>query len=544
MHHRSGWARAAPSAGVHLLVLLTLGPLACGVDRAPRIAAADGRYGGTLVIAGATDLDHANPLVTADAWTQEVNRFLLFMPLIRYGPALELEPYLARSWTFHGDTAVTFHLRDDVLWHDGRKTTAADVRFTYERAMDARTTYPNAAELREWTSVELIDSFTVRVGFRPHAEPLAAAAVLPIAPAHRLADIAPGELKLASFNRAPIGNGPFRFVSRRAGQHWVFEANRTFPLDLGGRPRVDRLVWRVVPDRTARVAELLSGGAHVLIDAPADGFTELDRHADLRGLARPSFRYAFIGWNGKRVPFGDARVRRALTMAIDRETLLHVVRAGFGEIATGPVHPDHWAHDPSLDPVPFDTERARELLAAAGLADRDGDGRIEAPHGEPMRFDLKLPARSEVSRRAAEVVHAQLASIGVEVRIRPTEWSTLVGDVSSPERNFDAVLMGLTSDFRIDDLHNYFHSANLDGPFQLASYQNPDADRLIDRVASAANREDALPVWHELQHILREDQPWSFLYYFPDLILARNSVHGMEMDLRGTLATAPVWWIH
>jgi len=525
-----------------LVVWLAFWMAACDAS-ADRAAAAGGpASGGTLVIAGPTDLDHANPLVSADGWTQEINRFLLFLPLVRYDQDLSLEPLLAESWVMHGDTAVTFRLRHDVYWHDGRQTTAHDVRFTFEAATDTAVAHPSAGWFADWLTVEVVDSFTVRAHFRPHADPLNGAALLPIAPAHLLDTIPPAQLRAAAFNRAPIGNGPFRFVSQQPGDRWVLEANPDFPAALGGRPHLDRIVWRVIPDRQAQLAELLTGNADVVLIPPAEQFSELAARPGLRGIVRPSFKYAFVGWNGLRGPFGDARVRRALTMAIDRTEILQALRDGNGTLAAAPVHPNHWAWDPALEPLPFDTVAARALLAEAGLRDRDGDGAIESTDGQALSFELEFQANNDFNRNMAEMIAADLAAIGVRAIPRPIDWNTLVNHVSSPDRDFDAVLMGWEADYRID-LRELFHSASLGGPFQLASYGTAEMDALLDRAALTVDRQAALPLWHEIQRRLRDDQPWTFLYFFPDLILASARVQGLHMDLRGALATLPAWWI-
>lgn len=524
----------------HTAVALLLALLpAC--DAVPRSETANaGAYGGTIVVAGPTDFDFANPLVTGDARTQELNRFLLFMPLVRYGAQLSIEPYLAESWVMHGDTGATFSLRRDVFWHDGRKTSAHDVAFTYERAGNPETGYPNASYVERVTGVVVIDSFRVQLRWQAHADPLSSVALVPIVPRHLLEPIPPAQLRTAAFNRAPVGNGPFRFVSQQANDRWVLEANRDFPRGLGGRPLADRLVWRVIPDRPAQVAELLTGNADLVLIPPAEQFSQLAGRPGIHGIERPSFSYSFIGWNGRRAPFGDARVRRALTMAIDREAILAVLRGGRGDVAVGPVHPNHWSFDRTLPPLPYDPAAARALLGEAGILDSNGDGRLELPGGKLFGFELKFQAGSGFTRDAAEMIQSDLARLGVRVNLRPVDWSALVSDVTAPARKFDAVLMGWEADFRVD-VSDLFHSSALDGAFQLAGYSNPRVDELLDRAGRMADRRASLPLWHELQRILRDEQPWTFLYYFPDLLLASDRLAGTEMDLRGTLASAALW---
>lgn len=536
--HRRGW-----SAPVLLVAGAVLAAgLACGEAEPGRGAAADARVGGTVVIAGPSDLEFANALVAGDVMTQEVNRYLLFLPLLAYDGHSDYVARLAESWRMLGDTGVVFELRRDVHWHDGPLTTAYDVAFTFQRLKDPATAFPNAAYFAEWTGVEVLDSFTVRFRFVPHEDPLAGVPQVPVMPRHLLDTIAAAGMRQAAFNKRPVGNGPFRFVSQRLNDRWVFEADPGFPEGLGGRPHLDRLVWRVVPERQAQLAELLAGEADVVLSPPADRFDSLAALPGIHGLVRPTRKFTFIGWNGRRPPFGDARVRRALAMAINRPQILAVLRDGRGVLATGPLDPYHWAYDDDLAPLPFDTVRARALLAEAGWADRDGGGRLRNGDGRPLAFDLLVPAGNDFSRSMAEMIQADLADIGVALRIQALEWTTLVADISSPERRFDAVLMAWEGDLR-PNLHDLFHSDALDGPFQMASYANPEVDSLLDRVEREVRRDAARPLWARLQRILRDDQPWTVLYYFPDLALVRDNVQGITMDVRGVLVDAPAWWL-
>jgi peptide/nickel transport system substrate-binding protein len=500
------------------------------------------RRGGTVVLAAGSDLDFANPLVSVDAWTNEILRYALFTTLVRYGPALEYEPYLAESWELSGDTAVTFRLRRDVAWHDGVPTTAHDVLFTFERARDPATGFANSAYFARWTGGDVVDSFTIRFRIEPHAEPLSGWPFTAIAPRHLLDTIPPERLRAASFNRNPVGNGPFRFVSQRANDRWVFEANPAFPPGLGGPPLLDRLVWRVIPDNTAQLTEVRVGQVDLVLHPRPDQVRRLADRDGLHALIKPSRQFAFIAWNGLRPPLDDPRVRLALAMSIDRDRILHSFRSGFGLPAAGPILPFHWSHDPDLRPVPFDPDSARSLLAAAGIRDRNGDGRLQRPDGSPFRLEIKLPAASDLNRDIAEAVRSDLAALGIQVQTRPTEATTLFADVTSADRRFDAALLGWAADIRVN-LRDTFHSDTRGGAYQFASYGNPEADSLMDRAGRELDRGVAAPLWRRVQQILRDDQPWTLLYYQTDAYLARDRLKGVEMDIRGALITIPRWWV-
>jgi peptide/nickel transport system substrate-binding protein len=497
-------------------------------------------YGGTLVVAAPIDLDFANSLVSQEVHTQELLLNALFLPLLRYDAELGYEPRLARSWEVQGDTGVVFHLRDDVVWHDGVKTTAFDVAFTFERARDPKTAYANARDFQYWSGVEVLDSFTVRFQFQPHPDPLDAWAFLAIMPRHLLDSIPPAQLRQAAFNRDPVGNGPFRFVSTRSNDRWVLAANDGFPEGLGGRPYLDRVVWLVIPESTARITELLTGRADIMVGVPARELMELDDAPRIRALVRPSRKYQAMIWNGARKPFNDPRVRRALALAINRPEVLQVMRGGYGELATGPVFPTHWAYNSELEPLPFDPAAARELLAEAGYRARNGDGRIENAAGETIEFELTIPTGNEYNRNIAAMVQAQLAAVGVRVRPRLLDFATLASYITAPERNFDAVFLSWESGFRLD-LGDLFHSAAISAPFQFASYRNGEVDHLLDR-ATMANRQEARPLWYQIQAILQEEQPWTPFFYTPDLLAIREELEGVEVDIRGTFTGIAGWW--
>ncbi len=526
-------SRAAAQVAACLLALPALA--ACARDDASR-------GGGTVVIGAGNDLDAGNPLLSVDAWTNEVHRYVLFMPLLQLGPELEYTPYLAQSWELVGDTAVVFHLRHDVRWHDGAPTTAEDVLFTFQRATDPATGFSNSDYFKGWSAGEVMDSFTVRFHLEPRPDPLAGLPFTPIVPKHLLDTIPPERLRQAEFNRRPVGNGPFRFVSRRMNDRWVFEANDDFPEALGGRPRLDRVVWRVIPENSAQLTELRVGEVDLILQPRPEQVTELAERPELRAVVKPSRQFAFIVWNELRPPLDDARVRRALAMAVDREAILQRFRQGFGEVAVAPVLPSHWAYDDSLLPLPYAPDSARALLAAAGIEDRDGDGMLDRPDGDAFTIELELPAGSDYYRDIAEAVRHDLAGVGVRMSTRPTEGTTLFADLTSPKRNFDAALLGWVGDFRLD-LHDVFHSEAVTGPYQFASYRNPRLDALMDAASAEPDRGRAIPMWHRVQGILLQDQPWTLLFYQTDAFLARERVHALDMDIRGALVHVTDWYV-
>ncbi len=536
-------ARLSPAASFAGLAVVAFVAVACSERPTPRANAGAGPVdGGTLVVAAHVDLEFPNSILAGEVWTQEVNRYLLFLPLVRYDSALGYEPRLAESWKQPSDSTLVFRLRRGVHWHDGEPVDAYDLAFTFDRVKDTLTASPRVSDLTGWRDAQVVDSFTVRFRIDPDPDPLAAWVNLPIMPRHLLDTIPAERMRQAEFNRHPVGDGPFRFVSRTANDRWVFEANRSFPAELGGPPHLERVVWRVIAEPTAGLAELLTGQAQLSLALPADKIREVEAAAGAHVVARPTLKFTMIIWNGKRAPLGDVRVRRALTMGLDRQEIVDVLRSGRGEVAAGPVAPGSWAADSSLKPLPFDTTAARELLAEAGFRDRNGDGVAEGPGGRALAFDLLIPANNSMNRDLAQMIQAQLSRIGVKVGIRPQDAATLTANVLSPRRRFDAVLLSWETAMR-PDVRVIFHSQSLGQPFAAASYANPAFDVAVDSAEAASSRATAAPYWRTAQRILRDEEPWTFLYYYPDLFGVRDELRGVDMDIRGAFRGIDGWWL-
>lgn len=518
------------------VVLLALGMLVLGCTSDAREKSA----GDTLVVAAASELQPLNPLVVTEANTNQLILHALFVPLVRFDEALNFVPAAAESWQLDGDTALTLRLRRDLRWHDGVPTSAHDVVFTFERMMDESTGFPYTWLFDGWQRVEATDSFTVRlIGQAPH-EPLLGWALTAIVPKHLLDSIPADRLREAAFGSQPVGNGPFRFVGHQTNSQWVFEANPDFPAALGGPPQVNRLVWRIIPDNAAQLAELEAGTIHIALAPRAEQAKQLDAREQFSAVISPSARYLVIGWNNKRPELRDARVRRALAHALDRSEMLAVLRAGYGQIAATPIAPFHAMYDSSVAAVEFDTARAKALLAEAGLRDRDGDGFVEDRNGGKWSIELKLPAGNQFNADVAEMIRADLQAIGVRATTRATEFATLIQDISTPQRNFDAVLIGFEADL-LPDLRETFHSRYIDGPMQMASYSNPQLDALLDSIANTRDPTKQRALWSRTQTILRDEQPWTMLWFSPNITVARENVQNFAPDIRGLLVNITEW---
>jgi len=508
------------------------------------------QYGGTAVVATVSELDVGmNGFAPIETGASQHQMFINLMTLIQYDEDLDPVPYLARSWEIDPDLmGVTFHLRDDVFWHDGEPTTAYDVAFTFLRASNPRTGYPNQGFFEYYrkgeAGVEVVDSFTVRFNLeRPHADFMDPWRTVSIMPEHLLGEVPPEELSRHPFGTVcPVGNGPFRFLSHTPGDRWVFEANPAFPEGLGGRPYLDRYVYRTITENATLLAELLTGGIDVYISLLPEHVERVRQEEGLRVLSFVHRSVFFAGWNSRVPKLSDARVRRALTLGVNRQQMLDGIRNGAGLVANTGVPRTHWAYNPALaDSLPFDPDQARSLLEEAGWTDRNGDGIREDAQGEPLTIELLVNPNQE-REEAAEIMQAQLGDIGVDLRIRLTEMSALVDAILSPERPFEGFLISWEAEFRLDE-RDLFHSETVDGPYAFSGIQDKELDRYLDSLQLIPDRKEARKMWWDYQNRLVELQPYTFLYY-PDRQHGLNTrLRNVEMDTRGEWLNVREWWI-
>lgn len=519
--------------------------------RARHSAPDDARYGGTAVAAGIGELsDGMNSAVSTDYYGTQHQQFVNLMTLTTYGADVSPQPWLAERWDVAEDgRSVTFHLRRDVFWHDGEITDARDVAFTYEVVTDPLTAFPNATFWNHYVKgpegVEVIDDFTVRVHMEPHSEFLDPFWSVGILPEHLLSDVPRDELRLHPFGtQCPVGNGPFVFAEHRPQDRWIFEANPSFPEALGGRPYLDRYIYRVIPEETTILTELLTENVDVYIRVAPDQAQQVIDNPTTRLLNYPFRSYDMVGWNSRRPQLADARVRRAITMGTNRDEIVEALLQGYGQVANSSVPPFHWAHDPQagLD-LGYDPDRARALLTEAGWVDRDGDGVRESADGTLLSFSIKYNDGNQRRQDIAEIMQSQLAAIGIDARPQVVEWVTLLSQINDPDqRDFDGVALGWVTEFRVDDT-DLFHSDRIDQPYAWSGTQNPELDRLLDELGRTMDRDEAAGLWTEYQRVLSEEQPYTFFFYPERLDGVNNRLQGVVMDARGEWISVKDWYI-
>jgi peptide/nickel transport system substrate-binding protein len=530
-----GWA----AGGKRIAAALTVAGLAaCGGGDGSGGSAGPG---GTVIVGMASDFSGLNPVTNSSIDTDQLIKYALYTPLVQYDADLAPQPYLAESWEMHGDTAVTFTLRDDVRWHDGEPVTAEDVKYTFDLAKTPETgSLIGSAYLGSVESAEVVDARTIRFTFtEPHAQALEDFWWAPV-PKHLLDGTAPTEMANAAFNRQPIGSGPFRFREWRANDRLVLERNDSFPEALGGPPAAQRVVFRIVPEPATLLTELVTGGIQVDIPVQPDQAGRIEDTGDLALHSFSGTKLFYVGWNNQRPPFDDAAVRRAMTHAIDRQEIIEASLEGYGSIATSTIPPWHEYH-PDIEPLAYDPDRARELLEQAGWTDGNGDG-VREKDGRPLRFRL-LTSQNPLNRAIVQVIQNQLGEVGASVELQVLEFQTMLAQHKG--RQFDAVLSNwILDNFQMASTpQSLFHSsqADVDGSANRSGVRSARLDSLIDRGAAATDPEEARQIWRDFTVALQEEQPFTFMFWGDELAGSSDAVSGVTMDQRGEFSSIADW---
>jgi len=299
--------------------------------------------------------------------------------------------------------------------------------------MDEKTNTVRRSDYELVKKAEILDPYTFRVTYKQPFSPGLATWGMGIIPKHLLEK---EDINTTKFNRRPVGTGPFRFIEWVSDEKIVVEANSKY---FEGRPNLDRIIYRIIPEPSLSEMELLTQGVDYYSVFPHQ-LRRMREVPFLKIYSQPTLSYTYIGYNLKNPLFQDKRVRQALTYATNREEIVQYVLYGLGTVATGPF-PNHlWYANPKVKPFPYDPQKARQLLAEAGWKDTDGDGILDKD-GKPFQFRLITNSGNEIRKDVGVLAQRQLREVGIDVKFELYEWSVFLKNFINAKA-FDACILG------------------------------------------------------------------------------------------------------
>ncbi len=413
---------------------------------------------------------------------------------------------------------IVFHLRKGVKFHDGHEFDAGDVKFTYESIIDPKNLSPRVPDYEPVKAVEVIDPHTVRIVYKRLYSPAFGTWGMGILPEHLLnaermaeeakaRDIAPEDFSMdkSTFNRSPIGCGPFRFVEWKSDEHIKLDRFIDY---WEGPPEYREYVYRIIPDPLTQEMEFYAG----MLDsygAEPHQVARLKKDEQFQNFSGLSLGYTYIGYNMRREPFNDVRVRRALGMAIDVDLIIKYVLYDQGESMTGPFPKQTDFYDHEIAPPTYDPEGALKLLAEAGWR-KNADGWLEKD-GKTLSFTLITNNGNLVRKDVLTIAQNSWKKIGVDVKTDLLEWAVFISKHVNTG-DFDALILGWGMGFD-PDLYQIWHSSQ-SGPKQLnfVAFRNEEADDLIVRIRQEYDHDRQVEMCHRLHQIIVDEQPYTFLF--------------------------------
>ncbi len=514
-----------------------------------------GNAGGTLAISTGGDPDVLIPSLLQSVQAAQIAD-MVYDRLADIGDSLNIlndkgfTPRLADHWTWSADSlSIAFHINPNAKWHDGFPVRSSDVRFTIASTKDSALGSPAAPLLTNIDSVTTPDSATATYWFHARSPQQFYDAVyqLPIMPEHVWKDIALTGWRASDAAKRPIGSGQYRFV------RWIPGAAVELAADTAnyrGAPKISRLIWSIAPDFNTALTRFLSGETDFFEQLRPENIAEVRKHPELRTRQYHALLYLFAQFNlrdpaNRARPhpiFGNRELRRALTMATDRATIVRSVYDTLALPALGPTVRAYPTTDPNLRQIPFDLPGARKLLDSLGWRAADTNG-IRSRNGRPLQFTLSVPSTSKVRVRLAVVLQEELRKAGVKVDVEQLDFPVLVE--KERKRAFDAAIGQWSTQPSPGAVRGSWGTAGsrTASGNNYGSYENPVFDAYVDSALSSFDHVQRKAYFTKAYETIIQDAPAIWLAEPIPTVGYHSRLQLSTLRPDAWWAHIPEWWI-
>lgn len=449
----------------------------------------------------------------------------IFNKLLKYDKNLDLEGELAESWVISPDQkTITFKLKPNLKWADGKPLTSEDILFTWKLVTDENTRSPYASDYQLVKKAEALDPNTFSVTYdKAYAPALDSWSGLQVLPKHLLEK---QDIHTTAFARNPVGSHYYKLDSWTHGENLKLSRN---PNSVLGQANIDKLVTRIIPDNSAQFLELMADNIDSMGLDPikysriVPARPELQKKLALYKELGNS--YTYLGFNLKHKPFDDIRVRKAINYAIDKQEIIDGVYLGLGINIASPYKPGTRWSNPELKPYPYDVAKAKALLKEAGFVDLDGDGIVERD-GKPFAFEI-ITNQNKEREKSAVLIQRRLKEVGIDVQIRAIEWASFISRFIKTG-DFDVIVLGWGLGLDPDQFSIWHSSQNQPGQFNFINYNNPQIDALLEQGRLELNPDKRMKIYHEFAKVLLEDSPIVYLSAGYGLTAIHKRVKGID----------------
>jgi len=486
------------------------------------------QYGGTLIIALDSDPNGGfDPRLSTSAAEARVMQLVFGGGLFIREKDMSLRPFVAESYEMPDNKTFVFHLKKGIKFHNGMELTAEDVAYTYNSILDPKLKSPKKSGLSNLEKVEVVDKYTVKFVLKKpdawFAQWNLTMGIVPKAVAEKDPNFA--------FN--PVGYGPFKFVRYEPGNQVVLEANEDY---FEGRPYLDKVVLRIIPDPTTRFAEIKAGTVDLVQNGISDeDLPLLEKDKNLVVVKEPGVIIRYIAFNFKNPYLSNKLVRQAIAYALDVKTIISEVFKGNAQWANSVLAPMIKDYNPAARWYHYDPELSKWLLDLAGYPDPDGDG-------PKKRFTVTYKCTTDpTSYMMAQIVQQYLADVGIDVKIEQYEWATFYAQAKKGEFDmYSLQWVGIDS----PAIYRYIFHSNSVPPngANRGFYINPEIDKLIEEGEVTMDPDKRKEIYAKLQEIVGDDAPYVHICWFLNHVVMSKKVHGFVLYPAGDFASiAKVW---
>ncbi|WP_160112596.1 glutathione ABC transporter substrate-binding protein [Salicibibacter kimchii] len=444
--------------------------------------------GGDLILAMGSDAVDLDPHGSNDTSSTHV-RYQIYDKLVDFDENTEVQPELAEDYEQIEDDTWEFNLKEGVTFHNGETFDADDVVATLERVTDEEFASEKLFLYEMIEDIEAVDEHTVHITTEYPFAPLEFHLAHDGGGMMSAAAIEEEENGERNLDTEPVGTGPFELENWEQGNEVVLTR---FDDYHGGPVSIDSATYRVVDEQLTRTSMVDNNEAHIADDIEP---TQMDQLENMEGVSTSSIeslRMDYIGMNNEVEPFDDRDVRRALNMAVDKDTIIEGVFEGYGEEAIGALNPLVFGYSDDLDPIEYNPEEAESLLEDAGYEDG-------------FEATLLVEDVDQVNLQIAEIIQDDLQDIGIDLSIEQQEWGALLD--TTAEGEYEMVMLGWTTVTGDADyaMHPLFHSDNHGPPGNRTFYDNEETDELLDAGRQESDDDERIEIYTEAQQTIIDD---------------------------------------